>query len=229
MANDPFFSSREMAEGSTQAESIYNEFVARCHAAFGAVISRTTSVPPGLPANGDAYQVPASTSGVWLGLENNLVIFVDDWLPMPVKAGMRIFVIDENANVEFNGDGGLLGSATNGSAVVTPHFISAAWRIDEWDVIKGTIGAATLADPTILMAPINMVAGQRYILRVTQDGAGGNTLTAEVGEWATVGGGTAISIVTTALATSDILIQGPSAPLGKPAILDVYANLAITA
>lgn len=225
--NDPYFSSREMLDNSEQAESIYNEFVARIHSAFGSVISRTIAAPPGTPNSFDAYLVPAGATGDWAGLDHQIVIFLDDWLPMPVRAGMRIHIAEENKIVEFTANGGEIGAATNGSQTLVQNVGNG--RIENWDVLLGTIATVTLLQNAVLMPPINMLAGRRYILRVIQDAVGGWDLDSVVTEFATVGGGTTIFISTVALDVSDVLIQGPSAPFNKPAIYEPVNKLKVTA
>lgn len=224
--NDPFFSSREMLEGSEQAESIYNEFVARSHSAFGQIISRTLSAPPGSPNSFDAYQVNPTGTGDWAGLDNQIVIFLDDWLPMPVKAGMRVFIIEEGKVVEFTDDGGTIGAATNGSQVLVQN--GGNGRIENWDVINGTIAQVIVSQAAVLMPPINMLPGRRYILRVIQDGVGGWTVASEVGEFATVGGVVSIDVSVVLNEVTDIVIQGPSGAFNKPAIYQTFKNLKIT-
>lgn len=224
--NDPFFSSREMLEGSEQAESIYNEFVARSHSAFGQIISRTLSDPPASPNTFDAYQVNPTGTGDWAGLDNQIVIFLDDWLPMPVKAGMRVFIIEEGKIVEFTADGGTVGAATNGSQTLVQNVGNG--RVEDWDVLFGTIAQVTLLQNGIVMPPINMLPGRRYVLRVIQDATGGWSLASEVGEFATINGSPSIFISTVALEVSDVIFQGPSTPFGKPVIYEPFNNLKIT-
>ena len=224
--NDPFYSSREMQDGSEQAESIYNEFVARSHAAFGQIISRTLSAPPGSSNKFDAYQVKAVGTGDWAGLDNQIVIFLDDWLPMPVRAGMRFFIIDEAKVVEFTADGGLIGAATSGTQTLVQNVGNG--RIENWDVLFGTIAQVTLMQAAVLVAPINMLPGRRYILRVIQDAVGGWTVASEVGEFATVGGVVGVDVSVVLNEITDVVIQGPSGPFAKPAIYETFKNLKIT-
>jgi hypothetical protein len=42
------------------------------------IINRTTSTPPGSPANGDAYIVQATGTGLWTGHDNAIAIWTTD-------------------------------------------------------------------------------------------------------------------------------------------------------
>lgn len=227
--NDPYFSGREMLEGTEQAEAIYNELPPRIHAAFGRIQSRIVTTPPGSPNEYDAYIVPTGGLGAWAGLDGNIVIFLDDWLVMPIKSGMKVYILDENMHVEFITDGGVSGAATSGQQILVPVFVTGAWRIQGWDALNGNMAFATLNANTILMATTNMQPGRRYVLRVQQDGTGGWTLSSELGEFAGVAGTTIIDVDTSPNAVTDVIIQGPSAPFSKPAIYETIEDLRISA
>ena len=73
-----------------------------------------------------------------------------------------------------------------------------------------------------------MLSGRRYMLRVAQDAVGGHTLGSEVGEFASVAGVVSIDIDTVALKVTDIIIQGPSSPFGKPTIYQTFKDVRVT-
>lgn len=225
MANDPYFNSREMDTATTQAESIYNEFVARVHASFGRITSRILATPPGSPNAFDSYIVPPGATDAWAGLDGNIVVWLDAWLVVPIKTGMRCHIIDQETTVEFTADGGTVGTATSGTQEHTLVEVSGSWRIQDWDLLKGSIVNVALTQNAILFAPTNAAPGRSYVLRVQQDGTGGRTLTCSTGEFATVGGVAAVDIATGANEVTDIVIQGPSPNLTRPVIYATYKNL----
>lgn len=223
---DPYFNARDMLQGTTDAESIFNEFKGYVPAAFGRLLSRTVSDPPGGPSTFDAYLVPAGAINGWAGLDGNIVFYLDDWIPMPVQLGMRAYIADEDVLVEFHNAGGTTLDATLGNQLITPVFESGAWRI-YFDVSKGNIGHAVLSNNTILMAPTNMQPGRRYVLRLEQDGVGSHTATLETPDWASVGGAALVDIDTTALRVTDVIIQGPSESLDVPAVHSTVKDLRV--
>jgi len=69
-----------------------------------AVISATTSTPPPSPAIGDRYIVGASASLDWAGQENTIALWQETgWMFTPPVAGWQAHVLDQNANLVFNG------------------------------------------------------------------------------------------------------------------------------
>jgi len=71
------------------------------------VKSRSTSVKPVSPTNGDRYYVPVGATGDWSVYEKYIAIysaFHAAWLYVPAKAGMEFRVEDEsNASFYYNG------------------------------------------------------------------------------------------------------------------------------
>ncbi len=70
------------------------------------VLSRTTAVEPGAPAEGDAYILPASPAGSsWAGFSTgNIVAFQDGaWVEITALEGFRAWVSDGNQLVAFDG------------------------------------------------------------------------------------------------------------------------------
>lgn len=55
---------------------------------FYAVISATTTAPPGAPSALDCYLIPASATGAWAGLTGKIAVwFGDDWLYLTPRVG----------------------------------------------------------------------------------------------------------------------------------------------
>lgn len=62
------------------------------------VLSFTTTAPPVLPSQGDAYLVPAGATGDWLGHQNHLAIFTPTgWIFRSPRFGWIAVVADQNA------------------------------------------------------------------------------------------------------------------------------------
>jgi hypothetical protein len=208
MANDPFFDSRLMAVDTLQATQIYNEVLARIAACTHRVISRTTATPPGSPSTFDAYVVPVGATGVWTGLDGLIVTYVNDWVSISQKAGMRYYVEDEGALVEVSGPSSV--TSVSGSYPIPVVDDSGTFRAT-WDAAIGSTGVLILTEATVvLMAPLNMVEGRSYELHVSQDGAGSRILTYEAGAWATAGGSD-FSVTASPNALDVYMYRGPVA------------------
>jgi len=110
MTETPLFGFRLVAGNASEAAKIAaaNENALLFESLFKQqVISRTTSVPPGAPADGAAYIVsdPAASpapSGAWAGHGNEIAIFYNGWLfALPVQ-GPRFWVNDESVYVHYD-------------------------------------------------------------------------------------------------------------------------------
>jgi hypothetical protein len=85
-----------------------------------AVKSRTTAAPPGSPAEGERWIVPAGATGAWAGKTNAVAVWRDGaWSFLTARAGWAVHVEDERQMVVFT-DGAwrdrIVGTA-NGGAV----------------------------------------------------------------------------------------------------------------
>ena len=68
-----------------------------------AVLSATTTAPPGSPADGDTYLVPAGATGDWAGETGNLAVWdadLGEWVFVAVPNGEIIFVADTAVNLQ---------------------------------------------------------------------------------------------------------------------------------
>jgi hypothetical protein len=62
------------------------------------VLDKDLTTPPGSPADGAAYIVPAGATGVWAGWSGDVAYRADGaWLRLVAGAGWRAFVADEGA------------------------------------------------------------------------------------------------------------------------------------
>jgi hypothetical protein len=91
---------------------------------MGAIINRTTSAPPGSPANGDAYIVKATGTGAWVGHDNAIAIWTTDnpggsaWEFYTATAGAHVYSIADSALYVFDGSawGVIAGGGGGGSS-----------------------------------------------------------------------------------------------------------------
>jgi hypothetical protein len=74
------------------------------------VINRTTSAPPGSPANGDAYIVQATGSGAWTGHDNAIAIWTTDnpasageWEFYAAAGGVLVYSVADTSMYFWNG------------------------------------------------------------------------------------------------------------------------------
>lgn len=70
------------------------------------VISRTLTLAPTLPNDGDKYIVATGATGVWAGQDGNLAIYAENgsvWRFIAPKTGWTCFSIADNAMYEFTG------------------------------------------------------------------------------------------------------------------------------
>ncbi len=68
------------------------------------VLSRTLSVTPAVPADGDRYIVGAAPTGAWIGQTGRIAAFQDGtWIIYLPKEGATAWVADENSLVAYTG------------------------------------------------------------------------------------------------------------------------------
>ena len=105
-----------IAPQQAQKQVTYNEAMAALDQLVQPVAkSRTTTVPPGSPAEGDCYIVAPSSTGVWAGKDQKLALFsnggwsfrtaADGWL-MFVADSVELAVFRSGVWASFNGVGG---------------------------------------------------------------------------------------------------------------------------
>lgn len=81
------------------------------------VIDRNLTAPPGSPADGDAYIVPAAATGAWAGMTDEIAVWRADssswefYDPSTNRARLLCFIEDENRLAVWNGTDWNLGVA----------------------------------------------------------------------------------------------------------------------
>jgi hypothetical protein len=227
MANDPYFSSRFLAQNTAGAPEIYNEALSRFAAGFGTIVSDTLFAPPmGTPNDFDAYYIREDVvaEDEWEGWEGMIAIYRNGWAAMPVKPGMRFMNQDGKRTMDVVVTAaGQIVTAIDGEQAIVPYDSGGGvWHVD-WDVSRGTAATVTLANDTWIQAPTNMVPGRRYHLRVVQDVIADHDLRLATNVWAS-NFGTAPAIAKGSSEVSDLTIIGPQAPFNVPCMLGVFAD-----
>lgn len=220
MATDTYFGSRQMALGTGGAEQIYNAFMGYLIATNYRILSRTISDPPALPSLLDTYLVPAGATNDWSAYDGQFVFWQNGWVPVQPQAGMGFFVADEDVWVQMHTNIPANANAVNGTHDIPLVLESGAYHI-KWDGSKATTANVTLTQDAIFDTPTNFVAGQNYMLRVTQDGTGLRNLDPQNNGFVVgPGNGSPLSAIDTLTAgqSADIYLLGPQGALAKPTI-----------
>ena len=99
----PILGITEAQAGQAQLHLVVNEAVRILEAvAELVVISKTTSVPPASPSDGDRYILNDSPTGAWVGQNGNIALAVGStWVFIPPRVGWRAYVTDEAIQVEY--------------------------------------------------------------------------------------------------------------------------------
>ena len=92
-----------IAAAQAQKHVTHNEALAVLDAFVQlSVMSRTVAAPPGSPAEGECYIVPAGATGAWSGWELSVVSFSGGgWIRLDPPEGTRAYVRDERGCVVF--------------------------------------------------------------------------------------------------------------------------------
>lgn len=99
----PILGITEAQAGQAQLHLTINEALRILEAvAELVVISKTTTVPPASPSDGDRYILNDSPTGVWAGQNNNVALCIGStWVFIPPRIGWRAYVTDEAIQVEY--------------------------------------------------------------------------------------------------------------------------------
>jgi hypothetical protein len=75
-------------------------------------VATPTNTPPGSPADGDAYLIGGSPSGVWTGLSGKVAYYYSGWKYITPKEGMRMY--DKNNDKLYTYDGAAWNQVSSG-------------------------------------------------------------------------------------------------------------------
>lgn len=105
MANSPRIQLPYLTSGQANGEVTHNTALNIIDVLLaGKVIDRDLSAPPGGPAQGDAYIVGPSATGLWTGKENNIACWIGTaWVFVVPLEGTSMYLADEDALVIYSG------------------------------------------------------------------------------------------------------------------------------
>jgi len=101
----PVLGLSEIAEGVVSQAVVHNTALRQFEARTVRVLSRATGTPPGSPAEGDSYIIPAGATGVWASKTDQIASWIGGgWsYYTPIEGVGPLWVNDENAIVNFSG------------------------------------------------------------------------------------------------------------------------------
>lgn len=147
------------------------------------VISFSETAPPGSPALGGAYLLPAGCSGAWAGHEGSAAVYTArGWEFIAVPVGRPIYVEDDLTYYHRNADGDW--TAGLGSQLFTENSIAPSALIN-----YGIGGIVKTINSTTNAPPASPAIGDAYIIGASPTGAwAGKSLQIAVRESATAWG-----------------------------------------
>jgi len=105
------------------------------------VVSAALTVPPGAPADGEAYVVPAGASGAWMGQEGAVAVHANGgWIFLPARAGWEAW--DENTARRLFFDGVTWRAA---QAISAPGGALTLGQVLEVDHVLANAASSTVA------------------------------------------------------------------------------------
>ena len=140
MSNTPRNALPQIDAAQAQKHVTHNEALVILDALLnGAVLDRDLAAAPGSPAQGDAYIVAASPTGLWAGQAGKLAYFIDTaWRFYGPVRGQLIYVNDEAVELVWNGSAwASIGGGGGGQASV---------QFKDEGTNLGTSGTATSID-----------------------------------------------------------------------------------
>ncbi|MBY0354712.1 MAG: DUF2793 domain-containing protein [Rickettsiales bacterium] len=104
MVDTPHTLATLVETAQAQKEVTVNEALVRLDALLNTgVIDRDLATPPASPAQGDVYIVAASPTGLWAGKATQIAYFDQVWRFIPARAGVCVWLNDEQALCRFSG------------------------------------------------------------------------------------------------------------------------------
>jgi hypothetical protein len=135
------------------------------------VLSASTTAPPGSPATGDRYVVPASASGAWSGHTNKFAIYTGAaWVLVTPLEGWTTYVRDTDETLLFDGTNWQL---QHRALTITDAGTARTLALtDEGKWLRFTSSSAVT-----VTVPLNATVPFKIGARVTHRRAGTGTLT----------------------------------------------------
>lgn len=104
MVDTPHLQATLVETAQAQKEVTVNEALVRLDALLNTgIIDRDLNAPPGSPTYGDVYIVGSAPTGAWAGKAGQIAYFDQLWRFIPPRAGLCLWVNDEQALCRHNG------------------------------------------------------------------------------------------------------------------------------
>lgn len=206
MSTLPNSGATELVAAQANAELAVNEMGRRLDSGYSRSIieDRDLTAPPGSCADGARYLIAATATGAWAGHDGKLAVAVgtnasNGWLKITVAVeGFRLYIRDENIEIEYNGSAWATPSLASGNLAVAsdvwtgtstskavtpdalqdaavPTALTSSTSITP-DFNAGLNFTLTLAHNTTLQNPSNAQVGDSGVIEITQDGSGSKTM-----------------------------------------------------
>jgi hypothetical protein len=184
MSTLPQTGATELVESQAAAETAVNEMGRHldANASRSIIEDRDLTAPPGTCTDGNRYLVKAPATGAWAGKDGKMAIAVgtnasNGWLFQTVATeGFRLYIRDENAEIEYNGSSWVLSTSTLAVAAEwAPNWTSdgdiyipavVAMTVDQGNAALGgatiTFEKSTSASPSVFSSttlPASLQAG----------------------------------------------------------------------
>ena len=166
MSDTPVLSLPEIAEGVASQAVLHNEALRALEARLVRALSRTTTAPPGSPAEGDSYIVATGATGDWSGLDDQVASYIGGaWSYYTPVEGVRLWVNDDDEEVVYDGAAWTASGGGAGGDVVGPGS-STDGHLVQFDGATGKLlkdGIALDTDGTLAANSDGAVASQKAV------------------------------------------------------------------
>lgn len=142
MTTTPVLALPDLASGQAIPETTVNENTRwlEFFAAGGAIEDRDDTAPPGSPADGEAYLVDATATGLWTGHDGDIALYISTaWAFKEPKEGMCLYVKDEDLRIVYDGAAWQNASSSGGGTYTD-------------EMARDAIGAALVSGGTVNIA-----------------------------------------------------------------------------
>jgi hypothetical protein len=171
----PRLGAPEWAEGQALPETTGNEIVRNLEQGAGArsFLSRTTTAPPGSPAEADEYLIPVAATGVWSTHVGEIAFCLNGaWEYVTPYPGIVAFVLDEDTFIGFSAGSTWLGlgltvdndtTLSSDSTAAPPSVHATKTYVDDALAGLGTAGATLDTDGTLAANSDSRIATQKAV------------------------------------------------------------------
>lgn len=147
-----------LEQSQSQKEVTMNQALSHIDALMNtAAISRTTSTPPGSPADGDVYVVGSGATSDWASHDDDITYYDQDWKFITPNEGMTLWVEDESLFYTFDGANWTALTVVNGASYTQNMWVPAV-------LMKPSVTTGSAA-----MAQVQISAGQPDLLTLDFD------------------------------------------------------------